>query len=290
MAARTLKDIFDEMIAEKNTFTYLNDLQPNVDSYQTFLQSLSSNSRVAIWRLMIFVCALAIWTHEKLMDVQLAEIEQAAEDAVPGTVQWYRNLSLDFQDGDPLVWDSKQKKYVYSPVNINNRLVEYAAAIESNNQVIVKVAKDSGGVPAPLSAAEKARFEQYLNITKYAGTNTDVISQAADSVNITCTVFYDPLVLDSSGILIEDGVSTPIEDAFNQYVYELGAVNFNGKFRIIDLVDALQAAEGFKNVTFSAVATTSPSVVNILSATGQEYQSIAGHMTIGTLTITYTSA
>jgi len=288
MAARTLKVIYDEMIAEKNTFSYLNELQPNVDSYQTFLQSLTSKSKVAVWRLIIYLTALAIWTHEKLLDVQTKEIEQRAADSIPGVVRWYRDISLLWQDGDSLVWDGK--KYVYSPININNRLVAYAAAFESNNQVIVKVAKDSSGVPAALSANEKARFEAYLNLVKYAGTDTYVISQAADSVNITCEVFYDPLVLDSTGLLIEDGTTLPIEESFNQYVYDLGTVNFNGKFRVIDLVDALQRASGFKNVTFSAINVTSPSAYDVLAATGNQYQSIAGHMTIGTLTITYTSA
>lgn len=288
MAARTLKVIYDEIIAEKNTFSYLNELQPNVDSYQTFLQSLTSGSKVAIWRLMCYLTALAIWTHEKLIDVQTAEIEQRAEDSVPGVVRWYRDISLEWQDGDSLNWDGK--KYVYSPININNRLVEYAAAFESNNQVIVKVAKNNGSdVPAALSAAEKSRFETYLNLRKYAGTNTSVISQAADVVDITCTIFYDPLVLDSTGTLISDGVTKPIEEAIDNYVYSLGAVNFNGKFRVIDLVDALQAATGFKNITFSAIGVTTPAVTNILLATGQTYQSVAGHMEIGTLTATYTA-
>ena len=288
MAARTLKVIYDEMIAEKNTFSYLDELQPNIDSYQTMLQSLTSSSKVAVWRLIMFVCALAIWTHEKLMDVQTAEIEQRAEDAIPMVTAWYRQIALEWQDGDPLIWDGS--KYIYSPVNINNRTVEYAAALESNYQVIVKVAKDNGsGVPAALSVAEKARFTTYLNLRKGAGVNTDTISQAADAVSITCIIYYDPLVLDSSGVLIEDGVTTPIVDAVNDYVYGLGTVNFNAKFRVIDLVDALQAARGFKNVTFSAIGVTSPAVVNVLSATGQEYQSVAGHMT-ATFTPTYTSA
>jgi hypothetical protein len=288
MAARTLKVIYDEIIAEKNTFSYLSGLQPNVESYQTFLQSLTSQSKVAVWRLMCYLVALAIWTHEKLIDVQTKEIEQRAEDSIPGVVRWYRDVSLLWQDGDPLLWDGK--KYIYSPVNINNRLVEYAAAFESNTQVIVKVAKNNGSdVPAALSAAEKSRFEAYLNLVKYAGTNTTVISQAADSVNITCTIFYDPLVLDSTGTLIEDGATKPVEDAIDEYVYSLGAVNFNGKFRVIDLVDAMQDASGFKNVTFSAINVTTPAAINILAATGQTYQSVAGHMTIGTLTVTYTA-
>lgn len=289
MAARTLKTIYDEMIAEKQTFSYLDELQPNVDSYQTLLQSLTSKSKVAVWRLMVYLTALAIWTHEKLMDVQTKEIEQRAADTVPGVVRWYRDISLLWQDGDALYWDGK--KYVYSPININNRLVEYAASLEVNNQVIVKVAKDNGsGIPAALSAAEKARFETYLNLVKYAGVNTTVISDPADSVDITAVIFYDPLVIDSTGLLIEDGITYPMDEAINDYVYSLGATNFNGKFRVIDLVDKLQAARGFKNVTFSAVATTSPAVVDILAATGQSYQSVAGHMAVGTLNLTYTAA
>lgn len=287
MAARTLKTIYDEIISEKNTFSYLSELQPNIESYQTLLQSLTSKSRVGVWRLIFFVTAVAIWTHEKLLDIQTKEIEQRAVDVIPGAVKWYRDTALLFQDGDGLFWDGK--KYTYSPIVEANRLVAYAAAIESNNQVIIKVAKDVAGVPTQLTAAEEARFEKYINLIKYAGTNTAIINQPADVVNIIAEVFYDPLLLDATGTLISDGVTKPIEAAIDGYFYDLGTVNFNGRLRLQDLIDAMQGATGYNNAVVSVLGATSPAVVNVLTQPGQTYQSIAGHMAVGVLTLTYTS-
>lgn len=286
MAARTLNTIYNQMIAEKNTFSYLDELQPNADSLQTFLQSLSSKSKVAVWRLIFYVTALAIWTHEKLLDILSKEIEQRAIDVIPGTTQWYRQIALEFQDGDGLFWTGK--KYIYSPVVPANRLIIYAAALEINNQVIIKVAKDNSGIPGPLTTDEKARFVDYLNLRKYAGTNTDVFSLAADTVNITASIVYDPLILDSSGILISDGVSTPILDALNAYFYDLGTSNFNGKLRVIDMIDALQKVPGFVTIAISSFQSVTPGPpVNILAQPGQQYQSVAGHIIIDTATLTY---
>lgn len=287
MAARTLTQIYDEMIAEKNTFANLQVLQPNADSFQTFLQSLTSRSKVAVWRLIFYIVALAIWTHEKLLDVQSAEVEQRALDTVPMTVRWYRDKALEFQPGDQLTWDGK--KYVYSPVDITNRLVVYAAAIESNLQVILKVAKVTSGVPDALSATELVQFEQYMELQQPAGVNLSIISQASDEVDMTIQIFYDPLLINSSGQLISDPTQYPAEDAIEAYLADLGTTNFNGKLRVIDLVDKIQVATGVSNVIVTAVDVTSPAAFDVMAATGREYQSVAGHMIAGTLTMTYTS-
>ena len=70
MAARTLNEIYAEIINEKQNYTELNALQPNINSLQTLLAELQTTSKVGIWRLWAYITALAIWTHEKLIDVQ----------------------------------------------------------------------------------------------------------------------------------------------------------------------------------------------------------------------------
>ena len=125
---------------------------------------------------------------------------------------------------------------------------------------------------APLSAAELAQFTQYMNIRRYAGTNVAIISANADTVNITGTVFYDPLVLDSNGALVSDNTVFPVNDAIDLFLRDLGTVNFNGKLRAIDLVDAIQVTQGVVNFTLSALQATYGVLpyTNVLALTGQE--------------------
>lgn len=290
MAARSLNEIYAEIINEKQTYAVLNSLQPNINSLQSLLAQLQTTSKVGVWRLWAYITALAIWTHEKLIDVQTAELEQRAIDIIPGTLRWYRDIATEWQQGDELVWNGVLKRYEYQPLNEANRVVQFAAAIEANNQVTLKVAKLSGVTAAALSAAELAQFTQYMNIRRYAGTNVAIISANSDTVNITGTVFYDPLVLDSNGALVSDNTVYPVNDAIDLFLRDLGTVNFNGKLRAIDLVDAIQAAQGVVNFTLSALQATYGVLpyTNVLALTGQEYQSNAGHLATNVLTLTFT--
>ena len=109
--ARTIQQIFDEMIAEKETFTSLDDLVPNPDSSQTFLDDLTSASKVAIWRLMFWVVAFAIFVHEKLFDQHVIDIEARAKEIIPATTRFYVIESKKFQLGDSLIFDGE--KFVF---------------------------------------------------------------------------------------------------------------------------------------------------------------------------------
>jgi hypothetical protein len=289
MAARTLSEIYKQIIDEKATYSELNALQPNINSFQSLLTQLTTTSKVAVWRLLAYLIALAIWTHEKLIDVQTAELEQRAADVIPGTLRWYRNMAKEWQPGDALVWTGVLTRYEYQPVNEANQLVKYSAAIESNNQVTLKVAKESSGLAAPLTSAELSQFTAYITLRKYAGTNVAIISTAADDVNITGTVFIDPLVLDTTGESLSLPGTFPVEDAINEFLKDLGTVNFNGKLRAIDLVDVIQNVQGVNNfvlVDLEARYGVIP-YIDVLALTGQEYQSNAGHLVIDTLTLTY---
>jgi hypothetical protein len=290
MAARSLNEIYAEIINEKQNYTQLNALQPNINSLQSLLAELQTTSKVGVWRLWAYITALAIWTHEKLIDVQTTELEQRAIDIIPGTLRWYRDIATEWQQGDELFWNGVLKRYEYQPVNEANRLVQFAAAIEANNQVTLKVAKLSGVTAAALTTAELNQFTQYINLRRYAGTNVAIISAAADTVNITGTVFYDPLVLDSNGALITDNSVFPVNDAIDTFLRDLGTVNFNGVLRAIDLVDAIQATTGVVNFTMSVLQATYGVLpyTNVLALTGQEYQSNAGHLAVNTLTLTFT--
>ena len=216
-------------------------LQPNPDDSQTFLQDLTTTSKVSIWRLFLYVVAFGHYVIETLYDRHVAQVTALKYTLITGTPQWVRARALLFQYGDALIWNGAQ--FVYAVINTTNQIVKRAAVIDSGGIVRIKVAKldTDGTTPIPLTAAEKTSFEAYAGQFMFAGINFIVISANADEVKVTATVIYDPLVLTPTGQLITDTSIKPVEAAINGYISNLP---FDGVFNINALIDAIQAAAG----------------------------------------------
>lgn len=271
--ARTIQEIMDVMIAEKQTMATLNGLQPNPDAYQTFLNDLTTASKVAIWRLIFFVVAVAIWTHEKLWDVFNAQVQDAVLKSFAGTLRWWYEQCLVFQYGDGLSWVNS--KYQYYPVNTEHQIIKFAATQEVSGQVQLKVAKSNAGDPVKLTADEKAAFEAYVNQIKPAGTNTLVISEDADLLTVTYDVYINPLLLNIDGSLIVDPLVFPVEDAINNYIKNLV---FNGTFYLTKLDDAMQSAQGVTDISRTVVQAKYGALA--YADVVVKYNAFAGHLKI----------
>ncbi len=275
--ARGISVIYNEMIAEKETIVVLAEFEPSPDSFETFLADITTRSKVAIWRLLFYVVAVAIWAHEMLWDIFKAFIDDAALKAIPGTLRWYYEQCLVFQYGDGLSWFGN--KYQYVPINLENRIIKRAAAVEIGSQVQLKVAKlDGFGVPTPLTAEEKASFENYINKIKFAGTNTLVISEVADLLKIEFDIFYNPLLLNPDGSLITDTAVYPVEDAINAYIQNL---EFNGFLLLSKLEDAIQSATGVND--FERIVAQAKYGALAYTDIDVSYNANAGHMAIDPL-------
>lgn len=249
---RTIEQIFDEIITEKETFSSLDGLEPVPDSSQTFLADLTSTSKVAIWRLKFRVIAFAIFVHEQLFDQHVIEVEQRALEITPGVTRWYVNEAKKFQNGDELEFINDIFVYedTTSTEALAKQIIEQASARDINQVVTLKVAKDDGGGGLEkLTTAEKTAFEAYLDQFKIAGTKTIVISDDPDTLKLAYTIEFDPLVMKEDGTLIEDGTS-PVQEAIDAYIEGLP---FDSTFRVQDLTDAIQAARGVKNAIADVV-------------------------------------
>ncbi len=285
--ARTITQIYDAMILEKQTMSALNDLQPNMDSSQTLLQDLTSTSKVAIWRLMFFVMAVAIWSIEMLFDDQVTWIENRAKQLIVGTAIWYRQKALEFQYGDPLVM--VDNIYQYSPVNPSNQIITLASVNEVGGIVLIKVAKTPTSSPEPLASPELDAFVAYMQKVKFAGVGISCISRDPDLLKIHYKIYYDPLVMNSSGELISDTSVKPVEDAINNYCKELP---FDGIFIVTALTDKIQQSSGVSNPVFQTAEVkygTNPYVLM-----GDYYNPNAGYLKVDPIyllstTITYIS-
>jgi hypothetical protein len=283
--ARTIEQIYAALVFEKINQPTLISLQPAIDDEQTLLSDLTTPSRVAVWRLWLFITAVAIYVHETLWDLFKAEVEEIASKAVAGTPRWYQEQCFKFQYGDTLQWIDN--KYQYSIIDPTKQIVKRAAVVEVGNQVRIKVAKLSGSAVVPLTSAELAAFDAYIHQIKFAGTNTATLSRVPDLLKVYFKIYYDPLVLTPTGALITDAGTFPAEAAIQNYIANLP---FNGDLVLTNLVDAVQVAVGVVNpILLSAEAKYGALPYATIV---EKYNPDAGHMAIDpafllSTTITY---
>lgn len=254
--ARSIETIFDEMIVEKETFASLAGLESPVtpDTAQLLLTELTTASKVAIWRLMFFVIAVAIFVHENLFDIFKSDVEKRALEIVPATTRFYVIESLKFQLGDELEFINDRFQFAdsTSPEAIAKQIIKQASARDVNTIVTIKIAKDDGsGGLEKLTLTEKTAFEAYLDRFKIAGTKTLVISDNPDLLKVAYTIQFDPLVMKPDGSLIEDG-TFPVQIAIDDFIEGL---DFDNIFRVQDLTDAIQAARGVVNAVADVIET-----------------------------------
>ena len=210
------------------------------------LESLNSTAKVAIWRLWVYIIAVAIWSLEKLFDQHRADIDKRLAELKPHTARWYRSKALAFQYGFDLLPDSDTfNNQGHTEEGIEaSKIVKYSAVIESKNEgrLIVKIAGEQGNTLQPITDAQKQAFEAYLQEIKDAGVRLSVVNYQPDILHLQMKIVYDPLVLDSNGQSIIHATK-PVEETVKSYLKRLP---FNGELVLAHLIDALQQAEGVK--------------------------------------------
>jgi len=210
------------------------------------LNELNSTSKVAIWRLWVYIIAVAIWSLEKIFDIHRADIDKRLAELKPHTARWYRSKALAFQYGFDLLTDSdKFNNTGHTEEQIEaSKIVKYSAVVESPNEgrLIVKIAGEQGEQLQPITDAQKQAFESYLQEIKDAGVRLSVVNYQPDVLHLQMKIVYDPLVLDSNGQSIIHATK-PIETAIKDYLKRLP---FNGELVLAHLIDELQQAEGVR--------------------------------------------
>lgn len=300
---RSIQTIYNELTASKETNTDLDDLLPNPDNWQTLytyenfkllantvLKSLST-SLVYIWRLIMYTVAYAIYLQEQLYDVFKSEVDDTIENKEFAQLPWYVTSSKAFQLGYQLTWID-DKRYGYETIDEDAQIITQAAATVSNGAVLLKVAKGEIGSLTELSTSETTAYNNYMKGSSsiYAedgiappGTKITIISEAADQLRFASQVFYDSQVLDSTGTLLSDGSTKPVEVAVINYIQQ---IPFDSKFRIAGLIDAIQASQGVINVVVLYCDTKTASQVwvdsvDVTNETGKQYVARAGYIEMG---------
>lgn len=287
--ARSPKYWYDIMIAEKNTFATLSVYQPNIDSSQTLLDDLKTTSKVAVWRLLLWCVATAMYSFDVVLDLYKLYLESIAAKSRYGTLPWYASVAKEFQYGYSL--SLIDLEYKYATVDESAKIIKLSSAKdnETDGSVNVKIATLSGTTPVPVGAPQLAAFTTYINQKKPAGIRVAVINEASDELRLYISANYDPLVLSSNGSLISDTAVFPLEDAAKAY---LASLDFDAKFELMNCVDYLQAATGITSVYITSASARYG--INPFVVFDQHYYPRAGHMVIDpstplSTTVTYTA-
>jgi hypothetical protein len=230
--ARTITDIQNEIIAQ-------------VQANATLAPLLTSTSKVAVWRLTTYIVAVCIWTLETLFDIHRADIDETISKLKPHSLRWYAGKAVAFQYGYDLVDDADyyDNTGIDDTLITSSHIVDYAAVVEQERGLRIKVAKDTGVDLAALSAPELTAFKEYMKRIKDAGVRLNITTSVADGLKIGISLYYNPLVLNSSGGRLDGTVSEPVQDAVKLYLKNLP---FNGVFVLQSLVDVLQLVDGVK--------------------------------------------
>lgn len=227
--ARTITQIHEELIAAKNA--------------QTQLAGLTSTSATALWRLWLYVVAVGMYTHEVLFDAHKAEVLDIISRMKPHSLKWYATKAVAYMHGYDLVSDAD----FYDTTGLTEQeisdamIVDYAAVVEVDNGLRVKVATDNGTDLVPLSSVQFDGFVEYMTRIKDAGVKLLITTQVADELKLNIELYYNPLIMDSTGARLDGGGATTVQDAIKNYLKRLP---FNGVFVLAYLVDELQQVDG----------------------------------------------
>lgn len=252
--ARTIAQIYDSLNTVKANMTELQGYVTEVsgvakDDSRNLVADVTSGSKIANWRLWLWVVAVGSWVMENLFDSAVASIAAVVNSARPHTLRWYEQETGKWQYGHELVWINDDH-YGYATDDPDARLVAAVAASESDTgEVTIKAVKEVSGALTQLSTLEQESLAAYWAQWKDAGVAIEIVSRPANVLDIQATVVRDRLILDDDGYLLRDSSINPLTDSINAY---MEAIPFNGVIRKTDLEAAAKQAEGIKDfvITF----------------------------------------
>lgn len=233
--ARTIDQIFEALVAEKES-------RPE-------LAGLTSTSKVAIWRMLLYIDAVCAWSLEKLFDIHVASVREILATEKPGRPKWYETIAKRFQYGFDLVEDEDY----YDNAGVDEAdiaaslIIKYASCSDIGSSLRLKIAGESGGDLAPISPTQLTAFQEYIRLVKYAGVRVSITNSVADDLKLRYRIYFNPLVLDDTGARLDGTDTDPIAAAIDEYLKS--GIRFNGYFVTKDLTARIESVEGVQIAT-----------------------------------------
>lgn len=275
--ARNITDIQDEILTKIANSDQLNALDVLTTAEKAQLTDLTSTSKVSVWRLFVFIVSVAIWSAETLFDRLKSEVEALLAAQKAHKSSWYRTMVLAFQFGHSLGESDTYDNTGRTALEIANaQVVKYAAVVEINSKLFIKVAGESDGDRIQLPADQAAALEQYIKLIRDAGVPFSVINRPADDLKLEIDAYYNPLELDANGAALDGSDNEPLQNGIRDYLREF---EFNGELVLTKLTDQLQLVRGIEIPVIKAAHYKFGNQTE-WTAIDETYQSDAGHMKI----------
>jgi hypothetical protein len=233
------------------------------------LDGLNSPSATAIYLNIEYVVALAHWALETIFDRHQADVNALIAAAPAGTPDWYAARALEFQLGDTLQLLSTGKPG-YAAGTSGAKIITRSTAKENDltGKLFIKVAKDGpvAGTLAALLPAELVQVQAYFARLRFAGCRLEVVSRAADRLQVTANIYYDALL----------NVPTFQAAVVAAVLDYLARLDFAGMVYLSALEDAIQKVPGVKDVQLVQVAARTGTAAPVLIP--RAYETEAGYI------------
>lgn len=212
---------------------------------QTDLTTLNSPSQTAIYRLWKFITSTIINYLEQLWDIYKAELETQISAAAVGSNAWLQSKVMKFQysASTPQVLAVDSNFAInYPTIDTTLQIITRCSVTTTSQRVcLVKVAKSNP--PVALSAPELSSLSGFLSYLNFAGVNYVAQSLTSDKIYIDADIYYNGQYAST--------ISANVITAINAY---LASIPFDGKIKLMSLIDAIQAVTGVTDVVLKNVA------------------------------------
>ena len=135
-----------------------------------------SNSKVAVWRLWVYIFSFCSYVIETLFDEFSKEVDARIAENEIHNFLWYRKKALEFQYGQAL---APEKDY-YDNTGLSiaeieaRKIIKHVAVdrkiLNGHGYLEMKLAREVNGVFVPLEAPQMEAFDAYMFQVADAGT------------------------------------------------------------------------------------------------------------------------
>lgn len=203
-----------------------------------------SASKAAEWRLWTFITAGTIHAFEVILDLFRSEVDAKVSKISPGSLAWWRDQCLRFQNGHEVRFDSTTAELYYEVDDPAARIIEVVAITEARNSVTLKVAKlDDDNNVVPLDIEEHQNFTDYITAINFAGLAVNVLSLPSDQIRYNVEVFYNPAY---PAEIVEANVRAELDGFRIPQTYD-------ARFYPQRMLEAVLAAEGVTTARLNGV-------------------------------------
>jgi hypothetical protein len=240
--ARTIDQIKEQIITK-------------ISENEVVASKLTSDSAVSIWRQFVFAVAFCIWFLESLWDVFKNEMEAEMAKQKIHSKQWYSQKALDFQYGFSMIPDTDQfDNSGASDAEIQaSKIIKQADCVKLISStgygiLRVKVASEdiNGNLQSLTTEQHNAVKYYFMRKVTDAGTQLKVTTAPADKLKLKIDVYFDPLVLSTTGSRLDGSDDSPVINKINEFLKSIG---FNGALVINKLEQSLHEIEGVEVAT-----------------------------------------